>query len=200
MAVRAAWKDRFPRARFHGELQAPPGFDSLVTAGISLNGPVAVWSSRDGEAELHARNEQQPGGASFSRSAPGAPPAAALAAYGNSGVVPVTVVQVRALPVSYPHVDVLADGAFVVVGARCTWTESGPELNALAIDQDGRIFRRGCLGDGIAHLQVAGGDHLGWLLRRGRLREHGMGRSRPGAFGCWRRRGLVAWLREDLGA
>jgi hypothetical protein len=65
-------------------------------------------------------------------------------------------VQIRALPVAHPRVDVLADGSFLVVGARCSWTESGPELNALAIDQNGRTLRRGCLGDGIAHLQVAG--------------------------------------------
>ena len=156
MAIRVRGKDRFPRVQFHGELQAPSGFDSLVTVGISLNGPIAIWSSRDGEAELRARYEQPPGGASFPRTAPSTAPAAALAAYAGEEVVPTTVVQVRALPVAHPHVDVLADGLFLVVGARCSWTESGPELNALAIDQSGRIFRRGCLGDGIAHLQVAG--------------------------------------------
>jgi hypothetical protein len=191
MAVRAGGKDRFPRARFHGELQAPSGFDSLITAGISLNGPVAVWSSRDGEAELHARDERQQGGASFPRSAPGAPPAAALAAYGDSGVVPVTVVQVRALPVAYPHVDVLADGTFLVVGARCTWTQSGPELNALAIDQNGRIFRRGCLGDGIAHLQVAG-DGTIWAgyFDEGVFGNMGWGGPGPAPLGAG---GIVAW-------
>jgi hypothetical protein len=65
MAIRVRGKDRFPRVQFHGELQAPSGFDSLVTVGMSLNGPIAIWSSRDGEAELHARYEQPPGGASF---------------------------------------------------------------------------------------------------------------------------------------
>jgi hypothetical protein len=154
-AIRVRGKDRFPRVQFHGELQAPSGFDSLVTVGISLDGPVAIWSSRDGEAELHARYEQPPGGASFPRTVPGVTQAVALAAYAGSGVIPATIVQVPALPVAYPHVDVLADGSFLVVGARCRWTESGPELNALAIDQNGRIFRRGCLGDGIEHLQVA---------------------------------------------
>jgi WD40 repeat protein len=35
MAIRVRDKDRFPRVQFHGELQAPSGFDSLVTVGIS---------------------------------------------------------------------------------------------------------------------------------------------------------------------
>ena len=154
MAIRVHDKDRFPRVQFHGELQSPSRFDSLVTVGMSLYGPVAIWSSRDGEAELHARYEQPPRGASFPRTAPSTAPTVAIAAYG-SDVVPVEVVQSRALPVAYPHVDVLADGSFLVVGARCQWTESGPELNALAVDQNGRIFHRGCLGVGdlvIPHL------------------------------------------------
>ena len=155
MAIRVRGKDRFPRVQFHGELQAPPGFDSLVTVGISRDGPVAIWSSRDGEAGLHSRYEKPPGAASFPRTAPGTPTAAALVAYAGSGVVPATVTRVRALPVAHPHVDLLADGSFLVVGARCNWTESGPDLNAVAFDQSGRVFRRGCLGDGIAHLQVA---------------------------------------------
>lgn len=156
MAIRVRGKDRFPRVQFHGELQAPSGFGSLVTVGVSLSDPVAVWSSGDGEAELRARYGRPPGGASFPRAAPGTAPAAALAAYAGSGVVPTTVVQVWALPVAHPHAGVLADGSFLVAGARCSWAESGPELNALAIGQNGRIFRRGCLGDGIGRLQVAG--------------------------------------------
>jgi hypothetical protein len=155
MAVRMRRKDRSPRVQFHGELQAPSGFDSLVTVGISLNGPVAIWSSSSGEAGLHARDEQPPGGASFPRTVPSTAPPVALATYTGTDIIPATVAHVLTLPVAYPHVDVLADGSFLVVGARCRWTEPSPELNALAIDQNGRILRRGCLGDGIKHLQVA---------------------------------------------
>lgn len=191
MAVRVRGKDRSPRARFHGELQAPPGFDSLVTVGISLNGPIAIWSSKDGEAELRGRYEQPPGGASFPRTAPSTAPAAALAAYAGSDVVPATVVRVRALPVAHPHVDVFADGSFLVVGARCSWTESGPELNALAIDQNGRIFRRGCLGDGIAHLQVAA-DGTIWAgyFDEGVFGNLGWGGPGPTPLGAG---GIAAW-------
>lgn len=154
MGAAARGRDRFLRVQFHGELQAPPGFDSLVAVGMSLSGPVAVWSSGEGAAELHGRDEQ-PGWASFPRTTPDTHPGAVLAAYAGSGTVPSTVARVQALPVAHPHIEVLADGSFLVVGARCRWRESGPELNALAVGQDGRILRRGCLGDGIEHLQVA---------------------------------------------
>ena len=191
MTIRAGGEERFPRVRFRGELQAPPGFDSLVTAGISLQGPIAIWSSRGGEAGLRARHEQPPGGAPFPRTAPSVTPAAALAAYAGSGVVPATVAPVRALPVAHPHVGMLADGSFLVAGARCRWARSGPELNALAIDQNGRIFRRGCLGDGIAHLQVAGDGTIwaGYFDEGvfGNLGWGGPGPAPPGAGG------IAAW-------
>jgi hypothetical protein len=157
-----------------------------VIVGVSLRGPIALWASRDGEAELHARFEEPPGGASFPRTAPSTKPPAALAAYAGSGLVPSTVVRVRALPVAHPHVDMLADGSFLVVGACCRWARSGPELNALAIDQDGRIFRRGCLGDGIEHLQVAG-DGTIWV---GYFDGGPASRTRSGS---WRTQGSLAY-------
>lgn len=170
MAIRVRGKDRSPRVQFHGELQAPSGFDSLVTVGISLNGPIATWAARDGEAEPRARYEKPPGGASFPRTAPGTTTAVALAAYAGSGVVPTTVAQVRA-PGGASARRRLAEGSFLVVGVRCGWTESGPELNALAVDQSGRIFRRGCLGDGIEHLQVAGNGTI-WAGYGAALAQH----------------------------
>ena len=135
--------------------------------------------------------EQPPGGASFPRTTPGDRPAVALAAYAGSEVVPATVVQVRALPVAHPHVDMLADGSFLVVGARCSWTESGPELNALAIDQGGQISRRGCLGDGIAHLQVAR-DGTVWAgyFDEGVFGNLGWARPGPTPLGAG---GIAAW-------
>jgi len=191
MAVRMRGGDRFPRVQFHGELQAPSGFDSLVTVGISLNGPAAIWSSASGEAALHSRYEQPPGGASFPRTVPGARPVVALASYTGTDVIPATVVHVPALPVAYPHVDVLADGSFLVVGARCRWAEPGPELNALVIGQDGRVLRRGCLGDGIEHLQVAG-DGTIWAgyFDEGVFGNFGWGGPGPAPLGAG---GIAAW-------
>jgi hypothetical protein len=93
--------------------------------------------------------------------------------------------------VAYPLVDVLADGSFLVVGTRCRWAESGPELNALVIGQDGRTLRRGCLGDGIQHLQVAG-DGTIWAgyFDEGVFGNMGWGRPGPEPLGAG---GIAAW-------
>ena len=84
-----------------------------------------------------------------------------------------------------------ADGSFLVVGARCSWSESGPELNALAIDQNGRILRRGCIGDGIEHLRVAG-DGTIWAgyFDEGIFGNLGWGRPGPTPLGAG---GIAAW-------
>lgn len=148
-------KDRQPRVRRRGLLTPPSGFDALVSVGVGVSGPVALWSSSRAEQKLHQR-EQQPGGASFPRTRPSVEPTVALAAYTDSGsVVASTVVVVPALPVAYPHLQQLPDGSFLVVGARCRWTDAGPEQNALVIGLDGRTIRQGCLGDGLEHVQVA---------------------------------------------
>lgn len=190
MAARAHGKDRFRKVQFHGELQAPPGFGSLVTVGMSLGGPVAIWSSGDGEAALRGRYEQ-PGWASFPRTVPGTEPAAVIAAYAGAEASPSAVVQVPALPVAHPKVDVLADGSFLVVGSRCRWRESGPELNALAVDHNGRTVRRGCLGDGIQHLQVAA-DGIIWAgyFDEGIFGNFGWGSPGPEPLGA---AGIAAW-------
>jgi len=115
----------------------------------------------------------------------------ALAAYTGSGIVAAMVVHVPALPVAHPHVDVLADGSFLVVGARCRWAEPGPERNALAVGQTGRILRRGCLGDGIGHLQVAG-DGTIWAgySDEGVFGNFGWGGTGPAPLGAG---GIAAW-------
>lgn len=155
MFSRSRSKDRQPRARRRGVLAPPSGFDALVSVGVGVGGPVALWSSTQGEQRLHERDEQ-PAGASFPRTRPSAEPTVALAAYTDSNsVVASTVVVVPALPVAYPHLQQLPDGSFLVVGARCSWTDAGPEQNAMVIGHDGRIIRRGCLGDGLQHVQVA---------------------------------------------
>jgi len=188
----AGGKDHCPRVRYRGELQAPPGYGTLVTAAVSVSGPVAILSSADSDAGLHARYEQRPGGASFPRTASVTRPAVALAAYEGSGTVPARVARVRALPVTFPHVDLLADGSFLVAGGRCAWTPAGgPERNALAIDQNSRIFRRGCLGDGIQHLQVAAdGTISAGYFDEGVLGNLGWSGPGPVPLGAG---GIVAW-------
>jgi hypothetical protein len=184
---------RAPRVHAWGSLGAPGGYDTLVTVGVSLTGPVAIWSSSTGEADLHARYEKPRGGASFPVTEPAARPAVAIATYVDS-TAPRSVAVVRALPVAHPLVDVLADGSFLVVGARCRWKKAGPELNALAISQNGQVVRRGCLGDGIQHLQVApDGTIWAGYFDEGVFGKFGWGRPGPTPLGAG---GIAAWSPE----
>ncbi len=143
---------RHPRVRSRGTLAAPEGCDTLVSVGLSVEGPVAVWSSASGERSLH-ESDEQPGFAAFPRSRPADELSVVLAAYPGTSSDPVAV-SVPALPVAFPFVDRFPDGSFLVVGARCRWTAAGAEDNAMVVDADGRIVRRGCLGDGLQHVQV----------------------------------------------
>ncbi len=123
---------------------------------------------------------------------PAVTPAVAIATYTDS-TEPTSVVVVRSMPVAHPLVDVLADASFLVAGARCGWKPSGPELNAMAIDENGTILRRGCLGDGIRHLQV-GPDGTIWAgyFDEGVFGNFGWGGPGPGPtpLGAG---GIAAW-------
>ena len=121
---------------------------------------------------------------------PASPAEVAIALYADS-TAPTLVVWVDSLPVAYPLVDVMADGSFLVVGARCHWAADGAELNAVAIDRDGRILRRGCLGDGIGQLQV-GADGTIWAgyFDEGVFGNYGWGGSGPRPLGAG---GIAAW-------
>ncbi|MET9275934.1 hypothetical protein [Kribbella sp. NPDC003557] len=192
MFSRSRSKDRQPRVRWRGALAPPSGFDSLVSVGVGVSGPVALWASAEGAPKLHERDEQ-PGGASFPRTRPSAEPAVALAAY-NDSLTAATVAVIPALSVAYPHVQQFPDGAFLVVGARCSWTDSGPEQNAIVIGADGRIIRRGCLGDGLQHVQVAA-DGTIWAgyFDEGVFGNLGWGGpNSPDPLGA---AGIVAWSR-----
>lgn len=173
-----------------GTLAAPDGYDVLVSVGISNRGPTAIWSVTEGEAELHARYEQAPSGASFPVTQLAGSVRVAIASYDEAAGLR-SVTPVPNLPVAHPMVDVLADGTFLVVGARCKWSPEGSELNALAIDQWGRIVRRGCLGDGIQHLQV-GSDGMIWVgySDEGVFGNFGWGGPGPTPLGAG---GLAAW-------
>ena len=181
---------REPRVTPRGTLEAPAGYDVLVSVGVSITGPVAVWSSATGEAELTARQGLGPDQPSFPVTRAVGRSRVALAAYGDS-TSPTAVTVVDGLPIAHPHIDVLADGAFLVVGARCAWHPEGPELNALVIDRTGGVVRRGCLGDGIQHLQVADDDTI-WVgyFDEGIYGNFGWGGPGPTPLGAG---GIAAW-------
>ncbi len=60
----------------------------------------------------------------------------------------------------FPLVQPLPHGGFLVVGARAYWREGSPDLNAVLYAADGSVERRACLGDGIEHVQTAGGGSI----------------------------------------
>ncbi|MFI7463159.1 hypothetical protein [Nonomuraea sp. NPDC049646] len=55
---------------------------------------------------------------------------------------------------AHNHVQPLPDGAVLLVGARCRLRDGAAESNAAVYDADGKLLRRGVLGDGIADVQT----------------------------------------------
>jgi hypothetical protein len=182
---------RYPRVRARGELTPPAGCDALISVGVAIDGPVAVWSSKSGERLLH-ESDNLPGGASFPRSRPMKDPPVSLASYDGQSSIR-TAVSISELPVAFPHVDRFPDGSFLLVGSRCRWTEAaGPEANAIVVDSDGSIARLGCLGDGLEHVHIAE-DGLVWTgyFDEGIFGNFGWGGPHgPTPLGA---AGIVAW-------
>ncbi|RRD03636.1 hypothetical protein EII34_13710 [Arachnia propionica] len=129
-----------------GVLEAPPGMDQLIAVAVGSSGPVAMWAPSPGLVDPPRARGQ-----AVSRLPEPVP--VVLVSYLDS-TVPVSSVA-SAVSVTFPLIDELSDGSFLVVGARCAHRRGGPENNALVIDRDGRVVREGCLGDGIEHLLVA---------------------------------------------
>ncbi len=172
-------RQRRPRVRDRGELAPPPGLGTLEWVGIGRHGPIAVWSAPDGS--------HGPGSASAGTARD---PTVALAEYVDS-TAPTTVVTLPGLPVAYPVVDRLSATELLVVGARCQWSVQGPEQNAVVVSLDGTIVRRGCIGDGLEHVQVAD-DGTIWAgyFDEGVYGNLGWGGPGPEPLG---HAGLVAW-------
>ncbi len=116
-------------------------------------GPLAIWTTKDSARELDQRYAR-PGGASFPATQPSDETPMILVSYDSAASLS-DVVVCGDLSFAHPLIDRFADGSFVAVDAGCEWTESGPEQNAMIIGPDGGIDSRGCIGDGVEHLQVA---------------------------------------------
>lgn len=185
-------EERSPRVRARGELVAPPGADVIVTAAMGTAGPVAIWASTNAAQQLGQWYEG-PGGASFPVTQPSDEPPVALVSYDNTASIS-DVVICEGLTVAHPLVDRFADGSILVVGARCEWLESGPEQNALIIGTDGGVERRGCIGDGLQHVQV-GPDGTIWTgyFDEGIFGNLGWGGPGPTPLGA---AGIVSWSRS----
>lgn len=176
--------------RHVGTLAAPEGFSALVTVRIGPDGPVAVWSTPEGRDALES-HRSVPGGGSFPRTRADATPVA-LAAYPD-GTTPTGVVR-TSISVTFPLVQPLPDGAYLLVGSRCEWRPDGPEKNAVIVGADGEVVRRGTLGDGIQDVQTDrdGGIWVSYF-DEGVFGNFGWGAPGPPPLGS---AGLVLWSGE----
>lgn len=78
----------------------------------------------------------------------------AIATYVDGSPAPMNVVEMDDLPTPFRMVQTLPDKTYLVVAARCELQAEGPEDNALIFAEDGSVVARGCLGDGIEHVQT----------------------------------------------
>lgn len=92
---------------------------------------------------------------------------------------------------------------FLLVGARCSYGESGPEQNALLLRRDGTIRSRFCLGDGIlACVTKADGTIITSYFDEGIFGNYGWGAEHNGRYvpslgecglAAWTTRGEMLW-------
>ncbi|MBB5839914.1 hypothetical protein [Kribbella italica] len=141
------------RLTLAGVLEAPAGHGTLVSVGMGPDGPAAVWSSSSGAADILGR-QSTPDGASYAATRTATSPSAVLVRHAADGSILPEVTVVDRFPVAHPLVQPMPDGGYLIVGARCRWSDGTPEQNAIVYSRDGVVERTGTLGDGVEHLQV----------------------------------------------
>jgi hypothetical protein len=123
----------------------------MVSAAVGPEGElVVVWASQENADALAARTVKS-GGASFPDSRTVAPVSVHVATYRPhlAGVV-----SIVGQSLAHIHVQPLPGGGVLLVGARCHWRSGTAESNAAVYDADGKLLRKGVLGDGIADVQT----------------------------------------------
>jgi hypothetical protein len=175
--ARTTGKGTEHRLRHVGKLEQPDGFGTLISVGVGPDGPVAMWAGagRGHGTETSGKPNR----------------VVALASYSSSELAPRNI-AVAHIPVAPAYVQPMQGGGYLVVRSRSMWTQDlGAEKNAYVIDTDGRVIRRGTLGDGIAHVQV-GRDGRIWVgyFDEGVAGNYGWGFDGPEPLG---RSGLARW-------
>jgi hypothetical protein len=59
----------------------------------------------------------------------------------------------------FPLIQAMPAGATLIVDARCYWSESGPQKNAVVVDDVGDVSLEGTIGDGIQELLTNSPPH-----------------------------------------
>lgn len=176
-------------------LVAPTGFPALVSVGVGPDGlPIGLWTAAADSGALQERVDRGPDLPMFARTRPTRPPAAAVTRHTATGAVD-TVHRLAEVTVSFPLVQPLPDGGFVLVGARAAWRPEGAEHNAIRYTSAGDVHATGCIGDGISQLQTdARGRLWAGYYDEGVYGNFGWGGpSGPTPLGA---PGIVAWSTE----
>ncbi|MCD0446397.1 hypothetical protein LO763_22535 [Glycomyces sp. A-F 0318] len=128
-----------------------PDLVALAAAIGPAGEALALWGPASLNPRLHARTggEHQP---SFPATATDAPWTASLVVTHPDGRT--HVLYIGGLTITFPMIQPLPDGAFLMVGPRCEYTAAGPQHNAVVIGPDGSTLRTGVLGDGIEDVRT----------------------------------------------
>ncbi|MER6513314.1 hypothetical protein ABT158_41340 [Nonomuraea sp. NPDC001636] len=124
--------------------------ETVSTAAGPKGELVVVWASQENSDALTARTVASDG-ASFPHSRTAAPVSLHVATYRPHLTGSVSIARHSQ---AHNHVQPMPDGAVLLVGARCRWRDGAAESNAAVYDADGKLLRRGVLGDGIADVQA----------------------------------------------
>lgn len=156
---------------------------------MSFDGPLALWATAEGRDALLEPGRDD----GFDGYQVSPPQRVAIARYSPESAALQSAVVVD-LPVSYPILQSLPDGELLVVGARCEWTVSGAEKNALVFGADGALRRSGTFGDGIQHVltDVEGRVWVGYF-DEGIFGSAGWNSPGPQPLGS---HGIVRWSSE----
>lgn len=170
------------RLRPHGQLTPVDRGDALVTVSVGPhNEAIAMWSTASGRRALQAR-KTQPGWASFPDPTTDAGVPVHVATYAPQLT---SAVRIADLTLAHCHVQPLPEGRILVVGSRCRWRPEGADRNAIIVDPDGTVTRRGALGDGIEHvLATASGKIWVGYFDEGVYGNFGWGGPGPAPIGA----------------
>ncbi|QKW07133.1 hypothetical protein HUT18_12715 [Streptomyces sp. NA04227] len=142
--------------RHHATITGRPG-ESRADVSIGPDGNlVALWTSARDRSALTSAT-LSPAGAKFPDPRAPHPVAARVTTYRPR---PRTFAKLHELPLAHVHVQPLPEERVLVVGARCRWSPTGPDRNALVYEPDGTAAAEATLGDGIGRVLTTRTGHI----------------------------------------
>jgi outer membrane protein assembly factor BamB len=174
----------------------PPDGFNFVAATVSAGGNgLFLFVGNDEEQEVHATSKEGIGIFPKPRMASAKP---YLLAVARQEIV--EWINLPALDVAYPLVEMFPDGRVLIAGARCAWrSDDDFDLNGIVCDLTNGSTRRLLLGDGIADVAIDGAGRI-WVSYFDEGIFGNFGWSHPGPSGrgagglvCFKDDGTVLW-------